>query len=196
MQDIVTLREITAEQDEITRLLNAAYDDTEAPDDATDEDRAALLEARASVEHALFGYLVDNEAAGTAKVESYCHVIKRIERLQKDREEEAKRIKNLAEIDANKVKGLKSSLALYMGRSGRPKIETGLFKLSLCLNGGKVPLILEPEIAAEPTLLPCAFQRVVVTPDNEALRRALEDGDAEAAKCATLGERGKHVRIS
>jgi hypothetical protein len=76
-----------------------------------------------------------------------------------------------------------------MEATGKVKIETPRFKLSVAGNGGKQPL----EVAVEPTALAPQYQAVKVEANKEAIRAALEGGTAVPG--CTLLPRGTSLRI-
>jgi len=51
------------------------------------------------------------------------------------------------------------------------------------------------KLTCEVNQLPPQFQRIEVSPDNSAIREALEAGDIEAQKVAQCGERETHLRV-
>jgi hypothetical protein len=77
------------------------------------------------------------------------------------------------------------------GRAADAKIETDHHKISLVNNGGKKPLHLNPSMRPED--FPEDFHKRRIDLDKEALRAALEEG--REIEGASLGERGKHLRI-
>lgn len=119
------------------------------------------------------------------KADGYASLIRERELRSKAREEEAERLAKLATTDRNLAKSLRERLKLVMEGSGQKRIETPRFRISVCQNGGKLPIdVHEP--------VPPTYCRAV--PDMEAIRHALEAG--EQLQFAALGERGSHLRIS
>jgi hypothetical protein len=84
---------------------------------------------------------------------------------------------------------MKATLQMYMVAANRKKAGNTI-KASIVKNGGKPPLI----ISVEPKDLPEDFRKVEYKANNEAIRTALEKGDAVPG--AELGERGEHLTIN
>jgi hypothetical protein len=125
------------------------------------------------------------------KVDGYVALIAEYDARAEFRRRESKRILALA-IDAErKAEMLRERLKLYFERTGRPKIETGRFVVSVVRNGGVAPLLMD----VDPEKLPEEFRREVVTyrADSDAIRAAL--GRGEELPFARLGERGTSLRI-
>jgi hypothetical protein len=98
-------------------------------------------------------------------------------------------MRQLAETDAALADRLKERLKEAMEATGKLKLDTPRFKLSVAGNGGKQPL----EVAVEPTALPQEFQAVEVRANKDAIRAALEAG-VTVPGC-TLLPRGTGLRI-
>ncbi len=124
------------------------------------------------------------------KVDAYCSLIAELTARGAARKAEAERLYLNAQRQETAAKSLKFRLLESFKTLGIRKLETDKFTVSVCANGGLVPLELAPNL--DPATLPEDFQRVTVTPDTEAIRAALETGPLDFAK---LGERGSHVRI-
>jgi hypothetical protein len=75
--------------------------------------------------------------------------------------------------------------------SGCQETKSAPLQLTISSNGGVLPLKLPCEV----NQLPPQFQRIEVSPDNSAIRQALEAGDIEAQKVAQFGERETHLRV-
>jgi hypothetical protein len=65
----------------------------------------------------------------------------------------------------------------------------GLLMARIAKNGGVLPLIM----SASPEELPQEFQKVTIEPNNEAIRKALDEG--KELEFAQYGERGESLRI-
>lgn len=124
------------------------------------------------------------------KVDAYCSLIAELTARGAARKAEAERLYLNAQRQENAAKSLKYRLLESFKTLGIKKLETDKFTVSVCANGGLVPLELAPNL--DPATLPKNFQRVTVTPDTEAIRAALATTELSFAK---LGERGQHVRI-
>ena len=157
----------------------------------------------------------------TKKISNYVRLIRECEARAAARKAEAALLSSGAVSIENMAKRLKGALQEFMVVHDKPKIEASPYTVSLQNNGGVIPLILPADL--EPTKLPKEFQRVEVTVNAEAVRKALEeeaatrvknleamrligaDRDADALAemplpttmkyGITLGERGKHIRI-
>jgi hypothetical protein len=154
------------------------------------------------------------------KLDGYGALIKQFEAYAKARNEEAKRLSNMASVDANNAGRLKSRLKVFMEQHKTPKIETDRFKFAIQNNGGTVPVILSADAELHPEELPEKYRKVVFQPDMNAIRVDLErltalqqqalennldmsDEDARELddlvhilpSLAELGTRGTHLRI-
>lgn len=72
---------------------------------------------------------------------------------------------------------------------GKTKFKTALFSFGIQKNGGLQPI----SVKVEPEELPERFQRVEVKVNNDAIRKALLNG--EKLDFAQLEERGESLRI-
>ncbi len=124
---------------------------------------------------ALDAALTDLDGALEQKAESYAGLIRELEMRSQMRTEEMKRIRALADRDA-------------MTSTGKTRIETARFKLSVVGNGGRQPLSI-----ADPDALPEAYTRTIREPDTNAIRAAL-DGGVPVPGC-TLLPRGSRLSI-
>lgn len=170
-----SLFDLTTEVLELEALL------TEAGGEIPDEEAEAALDAY--IEH------LDGDLH--AKLDAYVTLIAEFDARAEARLAESKRVKALADRDALNSERLRGRLKQYFERTGRDKVETKRFRVSLVANGGKLPLNLH----CPPESLPEEFRRekVVFSADQAAIRAALERG--EQLVFAELGERGKVLRI-
>ena len=83
---------------------------------------------------------------------------------------------------------MKNAMQTALTQTGR-KEAGGLLKAKIQKNGGMLPLIL----SEAPERLPEAFRRVSYEADNEAIRKALDEG--QELDFASYGERGESLRI-
>lgn len=115
------------------------------------------------------------------------------------RQAEADRLSALAKIDENAGERLKKRVEQFLIAHDIDKRQLRRFVVSIVGNGGVAPLILDTKFEKNPETLPEKFRKVKYSADNDAIRAALASDDeairAEAAKVATLGERGKGIRI-
>lgn len=152
----------------------------------------AILEGGAdSVEAqtALDAHLAGLDAALDAKADDYAALITSLNARAEARTAEARRMRQLADADTSLADRLKERLKAVMETTGRTKIDTARFRLSVAGNGGKQPLVID----ADPATLPKHLTAVRVEADKEAIRAALEGG-ATIPGC-TLLPRGTSLRI-
>ena len=137
---------------------------------------------------ALNEHLAGLDVALESKAESYAGFIKELEMRAESRSKEATRIRALAAADDALATRLKEGLKAAMEQTGKLKLETPRFKLSVAGNGGKQSLEIDDPFGLDPM-----FQRIVREPDKDAIRSAL-DSDIEIAGCRLL-PRGTSLRI-
>lgn len=87
-------------------------------------------------------------------------------------------------------KRMKERLLETMQITGRDVIKTDLHTFKIVKNGGKLPLVIE-----DGANIPDKWCKVIVEPDKDKIRTALETGNTEALAFAHLGERGEHLSI-
>ena len=147
---------------------------------ANDEEMSlAVAEHTAAIDEAL-----------EAKAEDYASLVKSLEARAAARKEEAARITALAKSDAALADRLKLALRESMTRTGRLKINTNRFRLSVVANGGKIPIVIDDE-SSIPELY--TQMQVSYTIDKEAIRSAIDAGtDVPGAR---LGVRGTRLDI-
>lgn len=124
------------------------------------------------------------------KADGYAGLIRERELRADARESESKRMALLCTTDRNTAKALRDRLKFVMENTGQRKIETQRFKLSICNNGGKVPL----DIHDPPEKLPEEYRKIEYKADTDAIRKALEAG--QELPFAVLGTRGTNLRIT
>ena len=123
-----------------------------------------------------------------AKIEGYCKVIKNLEADAKALKEEAKRLSARQKSIENNISRMKNAMTEALRQTGRTEAG-GLLKAKIQKNGGMLPLIV-----TEPSeRLPEAFRKVSYEADNEAIRKALDEG--QELSFASYGERGESLRI-
>ena len=125
------------------------------------------------------------------KVDNYCAAITNRHALSKQRKSEAERLSKLAATDSKRVEWMKQQLKSCLESQGVKKLSLHRFSLTISNNGGVLPL----KLVCEVEQLPPQFQRIEVSPDNSAIRQALEAGDIEAQRVAQFGERETHLRV-
>lgn len=167
----MNLYEITAEMQSILdAMLEGGADSTEAMD-------------------ALNEHLAGLDAILETKAEQYAGIITELQSRAAVRAQEAKRMQALAATDQVLADRLKERLKESMERTGKTKIETTRFRLSVAGNGGKQPL----SIGCDPLALPPEFVVERVEANKDAIRAALEAGRS-IPDCALL-PRGTSIRI-
>ena len=122
-----------------------------------------------------------------AKRENYCKLIRSATADAKALRAEAKHLVERAKRQEALAAHLKDTLQFEMMSTGEVTSTAGLFKLRISKSPVRVELSVEPE------LLPKCFQKVAVSPNTNALRQALKDGDVIPG--ANLVQ-GTHLRIS
>jgi len=159
--------------EELTALLNMA--DTEMSED---------IEAAMHEHTALIAEAFDSKADG------YAALIRTCETRANARYEESQRLTKLAQADEALATRLRKALLEAMQATGRKKVQTERFSLSVAQNGGKTPVVVTDEDA-----LPAQFKVPVWSErvDRDAIRDALERG--ETVEGATLQPRGFRLNL-
>ena len=148
-----------------------------------------LIETEGEITEEIDAWLQEYEAKEEDKIDSYCFLIQKFE----DIASESKRLAERSASFSTKVKNLKDRLKVYLELRGKEKIETPRFTVSVCGNGGMLPIRLHEDVTTE--TLPNQFVRTYREPDLSALRDAILGGDENALKFATILPRGTHLRI-
>lgn len=125
------------------------------------------------------------------KLDGYAHLVTELTARADMRKRAAQTMTAMSRVDANVVERLKARVLDFFQLQHIKRVDTEHHRFSRCGNGGPMPV----ELRTRPDHLPAHFQIVTVTANTDALRKALEAGDEEAAEHARLGERGEHVRI-
>lgn len=120
------------------------------------------------------------------KADGYAKVIKEIEGNVSTIKAEIDRLSGKKSSLDSSIKRLKDSLEIAMRTCNKPKFKTDLFSFSIAKNGGKQSLDIYGDV-------PEMYCKVEVKPDNEFIRKALEDGIQ--LPFAILQERGELLRI-
>lgn len=139
-------------------------------------------------QQALDEHLAGLDEALDQKAEDYAAVIMSLQARSDARAAEAKRIRELANADATVAQRLKERLKQAMETTGRVRIDTTRFRLTVANNGGKQPMLIEDESA-----IPPEFIVQVPEVDKDAVRAALEAG--RSVPGCTLVPRGTSLRI-
>lgn len=138
-------------------------------------------------EETLLDTLEGIEGEFNDKIENYCKVIKNFEANAKAIKDEAKRLQARAKTFENKIGWMKKRMLDAMEATGKTEAGGQVLKAKIAKNGGKLPLELDEEN------VPVTFKKIEYKIDNEAIRKALDDG--EELDFAHYGERGRSLRI-
>ena len=121
------------------------------------------------------------------KRSAYVHVIKNAVTDAKVMRAEAKRLVERAKRQERLAEQLKTTLMLDLTESGEIAAEAGIHRIRIAKSPQRVELDVAPE------LLPKAYQRISVSPNTNAIRQAIKDGQiVEGAKLT----QGTHLRIT
>jgi len=148
-----------------------------------------LIENEGEITDEIDQWLAEYQAKEEEKVDAYCFLIQKFEEIA----EESKRLAERSSSYNTKVKNLKDRLKLYLEIRGKEKVETGRFTVTVCGNGGLLPIRLHEDVTAD--RLPESFVKVFKEPDLTALRDAILNGDEIAMQFAQILPRGTHLRI-
>ncbi len=140
-----------------------------------------------------------------SKIDAYIEVIKWREALAEYQESEAKRINALAHSNQQTVNWLKHKLQVFMetrveqlGDKGK-KLEGKLSKVSLCHNGGKPPIWINPELTKPEDFPPEYVEYRWYLDKTKLADEAIDYGEVRSSNGTLLAKvlpRGKHIRIS
>jgi len=173
-----SLHQLTAELEDFDELI-----DSIEGEEITPEVEAAVQQLLEQRDNAYDQWLT--------KVDNYCAAITNRHAISKQRKAEAERLTKLAATDSKRVEWMKGQLKKCLEARGVKKLNLHRFHLTISNNGGVLPLKLSCEVAE----LPPQFQRIEVSADNSAIRKALESGDIAAQEIAQFGERETHLRV-
>lgn len=140
-----------------------------------DEDQQAFLDTLESLQYELHD-----------KARGYAHVIKQLamEAEECDKIIEAFTAKKQRRL--NNVKRMKEALIGAMDAAGVKDVPAGEYTLKIVKNGGLQPLKIDGDV-------PDNYTKVIVQPDNEKIRKELNEG--KNLGFAHLEERGRHLNI-
>lgn len=124
------------------------------------------------------------ELAFEEKAENIAKAIRNIDSDVSALKTEIKRLQELQKQRENHVKNLKKYLFEQMKAIGKTKFSTPLFNFNICKNGGPQPMEVTGDVPAE---------YCVLVPSNTLIRTAIAEG--EEIKFAKLLERGESLRI-
>lgn len=173
-----SLHQLTAELEDFDELIDSIEGEEIAP-----ELKAAVQQLLEQRDSTYEQWLI--------KVDNYCAAITNRHAISKQRKAEAERLNKLAATDSQRVDWMKQQLKKCLEAQGVKKLNLHRFNLTINKNGGVLPLKLTCQVAQ----LPPQFQRIEVSADNGAIRKALESGDIAAQEIARFGERETHLRV-
>ncbi|WP_340106915.1 siphovirus Gp157 family protein [Rhodohalobacter sp. 8-1] len=148
-----------------------------------------LMESEGEITEEIDQWLDEYQAKEEDKIDAYCYLIQKFEEIAT----EAKRLADRSSSYNKKAKNLKDRLKLYLESRGKEKIESPRFTISVCRNGGQLPIRLHEDVTVE--RLPEQFVQVHRDPDLNTLRDAIVSGDEQAMRFAKILPRGTHLRI-
>ncbi|WP_238725276.1 siphovirus Gp157 family protein [Diplocloster agilis] len=141
-------------------------------------------------EQTVFDTLEGIEGEIEEKADNYAKIMKLLSADTEALKNEEDRLKRRRETLENNIDRMKRRLYETMKETGKAKFKTQLFSFSIVKNGGKQPLKLDvvdvSEIPSE-YLIPQPPK-----PDNDAIRKALEE---QELTWAHLEPRGEHLTI-
>lgn len=140
----------------------------------------------------LYSALLEQDASLSSKLEGYARLIKNAEAHAAMLKAEEQNLAARRRVAENRAKRLKAAVHQALEHLRLPKIQAGPFEFRVQANGGKAPLVLDPEV--RPEARDSQFWRVEILDDTDAIRAALEAG--EPVLGAQIGERGTHLRLS
>jgi hypothetical protein len=120
------------------------------------------------------------------KANGYVQVIKQLEMEQDECDKIIAAFKAKKETRANNVKRMKLALIMAMDAAEVDTLPAGDYTLKIVKNGGLQPLKIDGDV-------PDNFTKVRIEPDNDLIRKALNDG--EELSFAHLEPRGRHLNI-
>ena len=126
------------------------------------------------------------------KVDGYIAVIRSQIALAEGFKKEASWFTAKQKSRENVALRLKERLYESMQARNETELKGVLGRVTIEGNGGQVPIV---PLYEKPEDLPERFQKVTITADNDAIRKALEHGGDNVALYAELGMRGTHLAI-
>lgn len=125
------------------------------------------------------------EAELEAKAEGYIVVIKELEAQKEKYTTEISRLEKQKDTICKNIDRMKDRLLQAMQATGKEKLPTEHFKLSVAKNGGLAPLVYDRDV-------PSDYRKIVYQIDTQKIRDALKEGKLDFVH---LGERGVHLGI-
>lgn len=142
-----------------------------------------------ALEEVLAPYWERHDLDVAVKAESTAWVVRELEARADARRRAAAQLQDLAEREERAAERVRAYVMGIMREASVSKLDGKTAQWRRQKNGGKVPLVIPPEVVD----LPEAYQRteIRVLPDKDAIRAALERGETVPG-CA-LGERGERL---
>ena len=166
------VQELIAELDSLATDITSLELTTMKPEEIVADIEATIIETYEAIDK---------------KREAYIHVIRNATADARALREEAKHLSTRAKRLETLATHLKDTLQFDMMGNGEVTATAGIFKLRVAKSPVRV------ELECPPELLPKCFQKVAVSANTNALRKALKDGDkVPGAKL----HQGTHLRIS
>lgn len=147
----------------------------------------------AEVEAAIVAWMAELSHDRDVKMDNYVSLMRELKAREVARMNEASRLQERAQIDAQAYDRLKDRLKEFFELHELKTVETKRFRITLANNGGKEPLSVDPDYENKPQMLPERFQKTTVEADHAKIREAVEAG--EQWSFAKLLPRGKSLRI-
>ncbi len=123
-----------------------------------------------------------------SKAEGYVAILNRMDMEYEACKKQKEFWDNKVSVYENGIKRLKDRAAQAMMMMGKDELKAGDYTIKLQGNGGKAPLVLE-----EDKEVPESYMKVILEPDKQKIREALEAG--KKLDFAHIAERGKHIKI-
>jgi hypothetical protein len=170
----------------MTRTMLAITDDLRALD-------ALLSECGGDVSNpdalaAVDRWFAELDSDFGSKADNYAALITEMRMRAEGRRNESERLAARAATDERSADFLAARLMAALDVRGVKRYETDRYAISVVGNGGKQPMELVDVVPPEFTR-----SRTIVEPDKDAIRSALESG--QALPFARLNERGKRLSI-
>ena len=146
--------------------------------DPDDEERQIIEDSLESIMGAL-----------EVKADGYVAVIDKLNSEAAVRKQMADKLAKAAKVLENHASRMKDRLKYCMESMGKTELKSRYFTFKIVNNGGKQTLKIK-----EGADIPQMFTKVIVEPDRELIRKAIEEG--QELDFAYLEERGTHLRIS
>jgi hypothetical protein len=172
---MTTLLNLSAEAAQLQALLDAWADDHDGVVDDLPADITKALE--------------DSAESMAVKVDRIVSVIRDFRAKAAARNAEARALAASARAEDAKADSLQEYIGHCLRTAGARKWSGTIHEVAVCANGGKRPL----EVKLHPSDLPMAYQRITLDADTDAIRAALDRG--EAITGCSYGERGTHIRV-